>query len=218
MTPGTARTAGLVLAAGASRRLGRPKQLVEIDGVSLVVRAVRVVRAAGCAPVVVVTGAHADAVEAALAGEDASCVRHPGWSAGQGTSLAAGIAHLRSDAASSAAAGAAATDPASGEAPGAVLVLLVDQPGIDAAHLDALVDAVATGDVDIAATAYPDGAAGVPACFAARTFDELERLGGDRGARTLIASGRFPVRTVEPAGSTEDLDAPGDADRLAGRS
>ena len=123
-------TAGLLLAAGAGRRYGRPKALVELDGEPLVRRAVRLLGDGGCAPVHVVLGAGADEVPD-LPG--AVPVRHDRWSDGLGSSLLRGLASLPAD------------------VPAAVVVL-VDQPllspvavrRVRAAYADGAVVAVAT--------------------------------------------------------------------------
>ena len=77
----------VVLAAGGSRRLGKPKQLVRRHGQSLVRRTVTAALGAGCAPVVVVLGAHADAVRVALAGLDVVTLVNPDWRTGLASSL-----------------------------------------------------------------------------------------------------------------------------------
>src|SRR5687768_645098 len=100
--------AGLLLAAGAGRRLGGPKALLEVGGERLVDRGVRTLRDGGCAPVLVVTGAAPVEVIGAVV------VPNPDWRDGMGASLRAGLAALP---------------------PGcpAVVVALVDQPGVTAA-------------------------------------------------------------------------------------
>jgi nicotine blue oxidoreductase len=102
--------AGLVLAAGAGRRFGRPKALVEWRGELLVRHAARTLTEAGCARTVVVIGAGADQVRAAA--PELDFVDNPQWSTGMASSLRAGLAALR-------------PSPA-----GAAVVLLVDMPGV----------------------------------------------------------------------------------------
>lgn len=114
--------AGLVLAAGAGRRLGRPKALVEIDGELLVDRAARVLAEAGCDPVVVVLGAQARDVISAASLDHAIVVVNDGWSDGMGSSLRCGLAAVRENGASD------------------VVVLLADQPRVGAAHVRRLLD------------------------------------------------------------------------------
>jgi CTP:molybdopterin cytidylyltransferase MocA len=107
-------SAGLLLAAGAGRRYGGPKALVEYGGRLLVERALDTLRAGGCAPVVVVLGAAAGEVRARADLAGARLVDNPAWDSGMGASLRTGLAAL------------AATDAT------AALVLLVDTPGITA--------------------------------------------------------------------------------------
>jgi nicotine blue oxidoreductase len=106
--------AGLVLAAGAGRRYGRPKALVEYDGTRLVDRAVETLRAGGAGPVVAVLGAAADRVRAAARLADCTVVDNPDWDTGMGSSLRIGLTAL---------AGTGAV---------AAVILLVDTPGITA--------------------------------------------------------------------------------------
>jgi nicotine blue oxidoreductase len=106
--------AGLLLAAGAGRRYGRPKALVRLGGRLLVESATETLRAAECRPIVVVLGAGADEV---LAMADLSCavvVHNPDWATGMGSSLRAGLTYL-----------AGTTVPAT-------VVTLVDMPGVNA--------------------------------------------------------------------------------------
>jgi CTP:molybdopterin cytidylyltransferase MocA len=108
------RVAGLVLAAGAGRRIGVPKALLRLGGRLLVERAVTVLREAGCGPVVVVLGAWAERVRAEAELGDATVVVNSGWATGLGSSLRAGLAALEDTEAE------------------AVAVLLVDTPGVTA--------------------------------------------------------------------------------------
>src|SRR5690606_17073505 len=122
------RVAGLLLAAGAGSRLGRPKALVELAGERLAERGVRTLREAGCAPVLVVTGA----ARVAVAGAEA--VHNPDWASGMGSSLRAGLDALPAGA-------------------GAVVVALADQPLVTAAAVRRLIAAAVDG-ARVAAAAY----------------------------------------------------------------
>ena len=200
------RVAAVVLAAGGSARLGRPKQLVVHAGEPLVRRAARAARLAGADPVLVVLGAHADAVAPALAGLDG--VRplvHAGWGAGMAGSLLAGLEAVR------------AADPA----PDAVLVTLADQPLVDAAALGRLI-AAWPGAHALAAAAYgdPPGAVlGVPAVFGrahlGALLDALRAVDGDAGAGRWLRAHRAMVTPVPLPEAAFDLDTPADLDRLA---
>ncbi|MGD0799148.1 MAG: nucleotidyltransferase family protein [Acidobacteriaceae bacterium] len=172
--------AAVVLAAGASTRLGEPKQLAMVGGERLLERAVRVAREAGCVPVVVVLGARAEAIRAACGLGDAMVVVHEGWGEGMGASIRVGVR---------------ACMDAVGDAEG-VVVMTCDQPAVTAEHLLVL---MATGETT--ASGYA-GRRGVPAYFPAGMFGVLLELKGDAGARELLRE----ARVVELVGGELDVD------------
>ena len=178
--------AAVVLAAGASTRLGEPKQLAMLGGETLLERAARTAREAGCAPVVVVLGASYAQVLAATFGKlgDAIPVINDKWQKGMSTSIGLGVRTL-----------ALVAKGADG-----VVLMTCDQPAVTAEHLRAL---TATGEVT--ASAYV-GRRGVPAFFPAATFAGLMELHGDAGARELLRA----VATVELAGGELDVDTSAD--------
>ncbi|MEV4721874.1 nucleotidyltransferase family protein [Micromonospora noduli] len=186
-------TAGLLLAAGAGRRYGRPKALVELDGEPLVRRAVRLLGDGGCAPVHVVLGAGADEVPD-LPG--AVPVRHARWSDGLGSSLLRGLASL----------------PA---AVPAVVVVLVDQPLLSPVAVRRVRTAYADGAV-VAVATYA-GRPGHPILLTRRTWSLLSGYAlGDRGARDLLRDRPDLVVEVpcDDVGSPADVDTPADLLRL----
>ena len=151
--------AAVILAAGASSRLGEPKQLVVVAGERLLERAVRVATAAGCSPVVVVLGASAERVLAECALGAAIVVVNEAWASGMASSIRAGIAVIDAD---------------------GVILMTCDQPAVTAEHLKRLMDA----DEPVASS-YA-GRRGVPAYFPRRCFAALRSLKGDAGARALL--------------------------------
>ena len=190
-------TGAAVLAAGGSSRLGRPKQLLVLEGEPLVRRAARAALEAGFAPVVVVVGARAGEVRAALAGLSVEVVENAAWAEGLAGAVRLGIGSL-------ARAGARAA-----------ALLGCDQPHLSAAHLVRLEEARLASGALVAASEY-GGARGTPAIFDAALFQELLALEGDRGARAVIA--RDPSRAVGvpfPGGEV-DVDHPADWERLSG--
>lgn len=197
------RVGVVLLAAGGSSRLGRPKQLLVHEGRTLVRRAAEAAVAAQCGPVVVVLGAQAPEVAAELAGLPVRTVHNTDWAAGMGSSLRAGLRALDMKEAAGADGGVEA-----------VLVMLCDQLRVDAGHLRALVEAFTRTRAAIVASGY-EGARGVPALFSRALVPELEALAPEQGARGVIS--REPSRVVEVAlaGGGEDVDTAADLRRLA---
>lgn len=194
---GQARVAAVVLAAGASTRLGQPKQLVRVKGESLLRRTVRLALGAGCTPVVVVLGFEAEAMRAELGGlapEGAvRAVVFPEWAEGMGSSLRCGVEVVRR------------MEPL----PDGLLVLVCDQPRLTEEHLRRLMEAHGASEAAVTASLYA-GRMGVPAVFAGRIFGELAALRGDRGARELIRSQAAAAQGIPWPGGSVDLDTPED--------
>jgi molybdenum cofactor cytidylyltransferase len=179
------KIAAVVLAAGASTRLGSPKQLVKLGAETLLERAVRVAYEAGCSPVVVVLGSAAEEILAACELGDAMAVINADWEEGMSSSLACGIAAV------------------DGEVDAAI-VMACDQPSVTVEHLRQL---MASGEVT--ASVY-EGRRGVPAYFPAASFEDLMELQGDVGARELLRS----AHTVELADGALDVDTAADLARV----
>jgi CTP:molybdopterin cytidylyltransferase MocA len=187
-----AAPAGLLLAAGAGRRMGRPKALVELAGEPLVRRALEALRDGGCAQLVVVLGAAAEEV-AALVPDGVRVVVAPDWADGMGASLRAGLTALAE---------------ADVEAPPAALVHLVDLPGVGAPAIARL--AAATAGPEVLARAAYRGVPGHPVLLGRAHWDAVAAAAvGDAGARAYLA-GNPALRLVECAdiASPDDVDTP----------
>lgn len=181
-----------MLAAGASTRLGFPKQLVVHEGEPLVRRIASAAVDAGANPVVVVLGANSELVEPALSGLAAvTTVVNRKWSDGLATSLAAGLAEVFKD-----------------DACDGVLVVLADQPLIDAAALRRLLAAF-EGERRLVASAY-GGTVGVPAVFGREHADALMRLKGDIGAGSWLRDRLGEVTRVPLGVAAVDIDTMSD--------
>jgi molybdenum cofactor cytidylyltransferase len=179
--------AAVVLAAGASKRLGELKQLARLGGETLLERSVRVAREAGCSPVVVVLGAAHEQVMAGCSLGDVVIVINDQWQEGMGSSVRLGIHAVRNVAA---------------DAEG-VVVMTCDQPAVTVDHLQRLMMSR-----EAKASRYAERN-GVPAFFPKRYFDELTSLAGDAGARELLQSA--PSEEL-PAGNL-DVDTADDLKR-----
>lgn len=182
----------ILLAAGGSRRMGQPKQLLPVQGRPLVRHVAEIVTRAVVSPVAVVLGAEAAQVEPTLAGLPVRCVVNPDWAEGMASSLRAGVAALRAE----------APDLA------AIVVVLADQPGLSAEHLEKLLQVQAKTGATIVASQV--GEARVPpVLFGARWFSALAALTGDAGARDLLRAHRDET-VVVPLADNIDLDTPED--------
>jgi molybdenum cofactor cytidylyltransferase len=159
--------AGVVLAAGGSKRLGMPKQLLDWRGKPLVWHAAQVALRSGLDPVFVITGAVGEKVETALDGLNVTFIRNPDWELGQGTSVSVGVKHL---------------PPACGSA----IFFLADQPFIPEALIHRLVD---THSRNLAPIVLPwiEHRPANPVLFDQRLFTDLSNLMGDVGGRSLFS-------------------------------
>ena len=186
----------LVLAAGGSRRLGTPKQLLRIRGRTLLSRIVNAAEAVTPGRVAVVIGADAHRMRSLIRRH------HPGtrsvgnsrWAQGMAGSLRAGLAVLP---------------------PGApaALLLLSDQPAVGEASLRRLIRAWRRHPGKAAAAAYA-GVVGVPAILPRPLWREARRLRGDEGARKLLRMEEMPATAVHMPEAAWDIDTPGDLQRL----
>ena len=194
--------AGIVLAAGESARYGQAKQLLDWRGEPFVRAVARTSLEAGLSPVIVVTGANAEKIEAAVRGLDIKTVRNTDWKSGQASSIRAGLVGLPSS--------PAAKEPVAGvgnlaqikqtEIPyspentqagskrdrvGAAVFLLADQPQVTTSVLRALIEKHAEGLHPIVAPMVMDQRAN-PVLFDRVTFRDLASIGGDVGGRAIF--------------------------------
>jgi molybdenum cofactor cytidylyltransferase len=185
--------AGVVLAAGAGRRFGSPKQLAELDGVPLLQHAIDAMLAVPSLDgVVVVLGAAAEHVAAAVRFADAEPVVCSDWQEGMAASLRCGV-------------------EAAGDADW-VVVTLGDQPAITPEAIEAVVDALHPG-VDAVRAEYR-GEPGHPVALSRSLFGPVADLRGDVGARELLGS--VAVRPVEAGhlARPDDVDTPEDMEAI----
>lgn len=178
--------AAVLLAAGASRRLGRPKQLLELEGEPMVRRAARMCLEAGFDPVLAVLGSSAAEVAHALDGLGIRCVTNHAWQEGMATSIRAGLEAL----------------PVGSSG---ALFLPCDQPALSSDLLRAFFRAHLASPGATLASAY-GGGRGIPALFPASRLPELAGLHGDRGARGLLGDAEL----IPFAGGEVDFDTPED--------
>jgi molybdenum cofactor cytidylyltransferase len=193
------QSAGIVLAAGGSRRLGRPKQLLVVEGRPLLELVVSKACASGLGEVLVVLGAHADEIAGAVDLGRARTVLNPDYEEGMSSSLRVGVAAL-------------------GESVGRLMVILGDQPDVSAEMIDDLLTLQRHSGLPVAALNV-GGLLLPPAIFERRLWPELRALTGDAGCRELIRSrpqvvAQLPIPTA--VGTWTDVDTLADYQRLPG--
>jgi len=160
------RIAGVVLAAGVSRRFGRPKQLARLGDRTMIERIVDIALASAVDEVGVVLGAHADDVRGVLGERDITFVVDERYAEGQGTSLASGIRALPDDV-------------------DAAVILLGDQPEIESRVIDRVVAARQSSGASIVMAEY-GLERGHPVLFGREHFAALMELNGDQGGKEII--------------------------------
>jgi molybdenum cofactor cytidylyltransferase len=190
--------AGVVLAAGASTRMGRNKLLLTIEGESVLRLAARRALDAGLDPVIVVLGHEAERMRQELSGLGCRVVLNADHAKGQTTSLRAGIAAL----------------PAG--APAAVVVL-ADMLFVTSEMLAALVQRFLAGGTPLVISDY-DGVTAPPMLYARALFPEIEAMEGDSCGKRVVKAHRGEAAVLAwPASALSDLDVPDDYDRALGR-
>ena len=192
--------AGIVLAAGAGSRMGRPKANLDYRGEPLISRAVRTAFAGGCDLVFAVLGAEVEQAESYARAEGAFVVVNSAWADGMGVSLCAGLDAIET----------VAPDVS------AALVMLVDQPHITKAAVAAVLSAqrVPADETVLAAAAY-EGKRGHPVLLGRAHWSALRpTLNGDVGARAYLQEHRDELILIpcEALADPRDLDRPEDLD------
>lgn len=187
--------AGLLLAAGTSRRFGAENKLLAThEGTPLVTHAARTLVESTAGPVFVVVGHEAGRVVEALSALDVRFVLNPAYERGQATSVAAGIEAIRD------------------RTPqiDAAVIALGDMPFVDSATVETLRAAYESGVGTALAAAY-DGTRGNPVLFDQRFFDPLTDVAGDVGGRAiLLESDDSALVGVPDSGVRRDIDTPSD--------
>jgi molybdenum cofactor cytidylyltransferase len=189
-------TAGIILAAGASTRMGSPKPLLMWRGEPFIRHIVRTALGADLSPIVIVAGVHTSEIRAAVAGLPVTLIHNPDWETGQSTSVRCGLRALP-------------------DTMGSAVFLLADQPHIPIELVEALKDQHAQTLNPIVAPLI-DERRGNPVLFDRVTFADLLALTGDVGGRAVFA--KHPITYVpwHDANLLLDVDAPEDYQRLQG--
>lgn len=186
------RTICIVLAAGASSRMGKAKQLLELNGQPLVSRMCSLAKVAGFDAVLVVTGARHKRIEDAIP-PFAYTTFNPGWASGMGGSVYSGLSW------------AVKRFPLLSHAG----FILTDQPFLSSSLLQRLLNTIKDSNAPGAAAFYKGGL-GVPAVFSATLFPELLALKGEKGAKAVLQKYRNALLAIPFPKGDFDLDVPED--------
>ncbi|WP_066836582.1 nucleotidyltransferase family protein [Rufibacter ruber] len=187
----------IILAAGASTRLGQAKQQLVFQGQTLLQHTLQAALALQAGPAVVVVGANAPAILPDISTFNALVVHNPLWQEGMASSIKAGVTHLLS---------------VSPDLEG-ILVLLCDQPFVSTALLQEMATAFQCSGQNIIACSY-QGTVGAPVLFSQHFFPALRQLNGQEGAKKLLSQYPADVAVIPfPLGGI-DIDTPEDYQRL----
>jgi molybdenum cofactor cytidylyltransferase len=192
-------TAIIILAAGSSTRMGKPKQLLTYDNRTFLRHAAEVAVASVCRPILIVLGAYASQLQSEIDDLPVRSVTNERWADGMGCSIQVGVGALKNY---------DRTDNTE-----ALVLMLCDQPYVSAAVINDLVTAYHANDKGIIASEY-SGTLGVPALFGREYFAELAAMSGAVGAKHLIAAHASDVMSVPFSKGITDIDTPEDYRQL----
>lgn len=191
-------TCGIILlAAGASTRMGQVKQLLNYQGESLLQHSVQCAVASSAQPVIAVIGAHADEVQQALKQSPVHTVLNEQWSEGMASSIRRGLSALLK------------LSPSID----AAILMVCDQPFLSPSLLNDLINKHAETGKAIVASAYA-ATLGTPALFHKSYFPLLLELNGNEGAKKIIFQHGDDVTTVPFPSGQIDIDTPQDYEAL----
>lgn len=181
----------ILLAAGSSSRMGRPKQLLPWGDKTLIEHQIQTLLKTEN-PVHVVLGAHAEQIFPIIEKFNIEIIINDIWEDGMGTSVASGVKHVTQNYPDSI----------------GVLIALLDQPMITSAYLQKITGKFQPGKKQIIVSASNDGWEGVPALFDKHYFAEIQNLDGKEGAKKIIRSHPKNVKTLKCGNHCTDMDTP----------
>ncbi|WP_346238454.1 nucleotidyltransferase family protein [Niabella insulamsoli] len=184
-----AKVQALLLAAGASKRMGRPKQLLPWGDQSLITHQISRLQQANL-EVTVVLGAQATMIAKEVESYKVKITFNAGWEQGMGSSIAWGADNID-------------TTNLQG-----LLITLTDQPWIEAGHYKKMIDAFRPGQRQIIVSQSKEGVCGVPVLFDRCHLPDLRNLKGHSGAKGIIAAHPTKIIVVSCENSMEDIDTP----------
>ncbi|MDT0642673.1 nucleotidyltransferase family protein [Zunongwangia sp. F363] len=190
----------IIVAAGASRRMNKAKQLLPLEDGILLGKVIEEAKASAAAEVIIVLGAYSEEIVSKIQNYDCIVVKNENWQQGLGSSIAAGIRYFLQHK----------------EKISAALVMLGDQPLVDSGYVDKMLKHAGENPSTIIATSYPRSL-GVPAVFPQNYFKELANLKEDKGAKNILRRERDSVIALNAGERILDIDTPQDYQNLLDR-
>jgi molybdenum cofactor cytidylyltransferase len=191
----------IILAAGSSERMGKPKQLLPYQGRSLIMHSVLVANEIKIGAPIIVTGAYDELIRNELSTIEADVVHNPEWETGMASSIKTGLYFACQD----------------GDLE-SVLITVSDQPFVSAKLYSAIINKKLESKKQIIACRYEDGTVGVPVLFSRSMFNELSNLKGQEGARMIIRNHPDLVDIIDFPSGGIDIDTLEDYNNLANQS
>ena len=186
------------MAAGASTRMGQPKQLLPWGKYSLLQHAIDVAKTVKANKVIVVLGAHHEAISSSIENDVISIIVNPNWKNGLGASIAYSANHILNE-----------KEKVSG-----VLFVLADQPFVTSNYLNEMLTSFQPCESKIIATEYSSGKIGVPVLFDSIYLSELAQLTGDNGAKSILKTHKSAMKVLTPNFENKDIDTKADYNML----
>lgn len=194
----TSNIAVIILAAGASSRMGTPKQLLKWKNTTLLGHALKTAKGLNQSKIVVILGANFELIKAKVNLDKCEILKNKNWEEGLGKSIVTGVSHiLRND---------INID--------GVLVMLADQPLVDGSYLNTMIIEYREGPFQIIATSYKNGKQGVPVLFDKAYFEELSQLNDDKGAKEILRKYAENVTIIDAPHDVSDIDTLKDYEAL----
>lgn len=187
----------LILSAGESSRMGKPKQLLKFQGKSLLRNTIQTATDSACDSIIIVLGANAEILQNEVKGLNLEIILNEDWKSGMSSSIKAGLNKLLEIDANLK----------------AVVIMVCDQPFVSAEVIDNLIEKYLETDTLIVASKYAE-TLGVPALFDRKLFDELLNLNEKSGAKSLIKKLESQTASIDFPKGNIDIDTPEDYSEL----
>jgi molybdenum cofactor cytidylyltransferase len=194
-------TGAIILAAGASSRLGKSKQLLRIGGLTFLQQTISVAKDAGIDHIFVVLGANAEQHQESIKDRSVQVVRNNNWQAGMGSSIKLGLKSML----------------AANNKLESVILLVCDQPALTAVHLNLLRSTYEKSKKGIVASRYAD-TTGVPVLFSKTYYDSILKISDSEGAKAIFQQYPSDTAIVDFAGGEHDIDTLMDIEKFNSRT